>query len=375
MSQALAQANDALMQLTNGDSSTQEVFGQEYSTYGNATANQMNRTMYGRDTAYNFVNASDESAMQVLFQAQLNGRKYYPQIMDYGSIYASMVFRTNDSRQVMYTWTYETAAGCANQCSDEATALTNITGFKSVLNLPRHLTYDRETETMRVYPVVETELLRSGQAYAGSDVVVPALPSTFVLLNETAIQNTTNTTARQMEAQLWFNLTAGTSGSGNASAGQPFKVGARVFTGNNTYVDVFINGTTASGADNTTNSANNASNAHAARIATMFLWVDRSNAGGYTNTTFVEGGPVPTPVAGSWLLSDTKLQLSMFIDHSMWEVYAQGGLGRVTSRVYPSDDTVDWGLGVFGDAGNGGQVLMDGAVWNMENAWLPPNCD
>ncbi len=58
---------------------------------------------------------------------------------------------------------HATFAGCANQCSDEATALTNITGFKSVLNLPRHLTYDRETETMRVYPVVETEQLRNGQ--------------------------------------------------------------------------------------------------------------------------------------------------------------------------------------------------------------------
>ncbi len=66
----------------------QEVFGREYSTYGNATANQMNRTVYGRDTAYNYVNASDESAMTVLFQAQLNGRKYYPQIMGERHVHA-----------------------------------------------------------------------------------------------------------------------------------------------------------------------------------------------------------------------------------------------------------------------------------------------
>ncbi len=32
-------------------------------------------------------------------------------LADYGSIYASMVFRTNDLRQVMFSWIMETAAG------------------------------------------------------------------------------------------------------------------------------------------------------------------------------------------------------------------------------------------------------------------------
>lgn len=38
-------------------------------------------------------------------------------VVDFGSVYASKSFATEDGRRVMLGWAFETAAGCVEQCS------------------------------------------------------------------------------------------------------------------------------------------------------------------------------------------------------------------------------------------------------------------
>jgi hypothetical protein len=88
----------------------------------------------------------------------------------------------------------------------------------------------------------------------------------------------------------------------------------------------------------------------------------------------------------AWLVPQQPLGLSVFVDHSVIEVYALGGLARVSSRIYPEGDDMAWGLAVWSNppslavSGSGGSgegawdVVMNATVWEMQNAWLPPNC-
>lgn len=114
----------------------------------------------------------------------------------------------------------------------------------------------------------------------------------------------------------------------------------------------------------------------AAIINALHVAVDKSNTGGFTPQV-QEAGPVPLPVkedngtsASGWLLPRAQLMLDLFVDHSLVEVYAMDGLGRVSSRIYPADETVSWGLAAFGSAAPGGMVSLSAAdVWAMDNAW------
>ena len=89
------------------------------------------------------------------------------------------------------------------------------------------------------------------------------------------------------------------------------------------------------------------------------MYVDRSDSGGMTNTT-AEGGSIPTPTGG---LAVQSVELRLFIDRSIIEVFALGGRGRVASRIYPSG-AYNWGLSAFGG------MAADGAVWSLDSAWL-----
>lgn len=250
--------------------------------------------------------------------------------------------------------------------------------------------------------------------------------------------------ARQFEVQLNFTLhpvapagppsTVSNSNSSNViddgvqqEPQQPgvFRFGLRILTGGGSYTDVYLNGTLAE-LSSATGRSDEACSCGVGAIADLAVWVDRSNAGPATNTTFMEGGPVPLPVDSVLRVPDAKLGLSVWIDHSVIEVYALGGLARVSSRIYPDDDNAAWGLAVWSvppaaplncnsgsvgsTAGNtegstegstaGGSlpgpdgaahavevddlaandcsgawdVMMDGTVWEVNNAWLPPAC-
>jgi hypothetical protein len=167
-------------------------------------------------------------------------------------------------------------------------------------------------------------------------------------------------------------------------------------------------------------------------ISSLSVWFDRSQAGAGTNTTFMEGGPVPLPADQdkAWLAPDTSLKLSVWVDHGVVEIFAMKGLARLTSRLYPEDDSVAWGVstwailpeptaGLTADRAAAAKAaealrpptvisgmycwwcrlwtsackdvrcfsaierwpkpgewgaLFDGQVWEMKSAWLPPSC-
>jgi hypothetical protein len=60
----------------------------------------------------------------------------------------------------MISWVQDTAAGCADSCSDQLPPVIERMGFKGTQTVVRQLSYDRVTKTLRAYPVREVELLR-----------------------------------------------------------------------------------------------------------------------------------------------------------------------------------------------------------------------
>jgi hypothetical protein len=94
-------------------SSRQTMFGTQYSGYPNETDLSRVPVVGSRnqDDDYNHIDNWEKSATRSLFTGEVDGQRFAPMRTDYGSTYASMVFRTADSRQVMFSWIYETAAG------------------------------------------------------------------------------------------------------------------------------------------------------------------------------------------------------------------------------------------------------------------------
>lgn len=98
-----------------GSQGPKGMFGSQYSGYPNETdltwvptASQRNQ-----DDEYNDIDNWEKSVHRSLFTGKVDGQRFAPMRTDYGSTYASMVFRTADMRQGMFSWIYETAAGAA----------------------------------------------------------------------------------------------------------------------------------------------------------------------------------------------------------------------------------------------------------------------
>jgi hypothetical protein len=64
----------------------------------------------------------------------------------------------------MISWVQDTAAGCADSCSDQLPPVIERMGFKGTHTVMRQLSYNKVTKTLRAYPVQELELLRGAQA-------------------------------------------------------------------------------------------------------------------------------------------------------------------------------------------------------------------
>ena len=184
----------------------------------------------------------------------------------------------------------------------------------------------------------------------------------LVLLSESRIPATGGPSAaaanrsRQFHAQLAFTL-APPPARGAAGAFN-FTVGARVLMGGSgDHADVTLEGTAAGSSG-------------PAQISALRVTVDKRRVGGFTPRD-VQGGrvPLPVPPAAAWLLPDKVLTLDHYVDHNIIEVYALGGLGRVTSRVYPADDGSGWGLAAFGSTSGANGVAVDADVWSMDNSW------
>jgi sucrose-6-phosphate hydrolase SacC (GH32 family) len=181
-------------------------------------------------------------------------------------------------------------------------------------------------------------------------------------------------TARQFEIQASFDLRPVDSSNNKASTDaalrskfklqspEDFAVGVRTDFGSDAYADAYMRGSVKG---NT--------------ITSLSLWFDKSQAGGATNTTWLEGGPVPLPADESqaWKVPDQPLELSVWVDHGVIEIFGVKGLGRLSSRVYPEDDSVAWGASVWAippESGDGWAAQVDAQAWEMKSAWLAPNC-
>lgn len=195
------------------------------------------------------------------------------------------------------------------------------------------------------------------------DVRLPDAGGPLVLLPESRLpaDGLAANRSRQFHARLAYKVSPPAGGIFN------FTTVARLLTGQGSHVDVLLQGAAAP-----TGQGQGATVINALRVA-----VDKRNTGGFTPQV-EEGGPVPLPITddnsagqpSGWLMPATLLTLDLFVDHSLVEVYAMDGLARVTSRFYPADETVSWGLAAYGSAGPGGTVSLAAAdVWAMDNAW------
>ncbi|KAF8057146.1 ISA1 [Scenedesmus sp. PABB004] len=321
--------------------------------------------------AFNTIEAALVAGTRSFFRGELGGRKFKPARTDYGSLYASTIFTAADGRQIMFSWIYETAAGCADMCSEQLPPVLSRMRFKGAQALPRALSYDAEARALRAYPVPELAALRGAQVYAAAAAPLPALPAlrTLVAPGSAPAPGARGATARQFEVQLRFSLAprrgAAPQGAAAGARGPPglrlapheFAVGVRLLTGGTTHVDAYLRGALAA-------RPGGGAGAAGLLLTALSVWVDRSAAGGGTNTTAPpEGGPVPLPGGGGGdgggggaALPARGLALSLWVDHSVLELFAEGGLARVASRVYPDDDGVAWGL----------------AAWALPPARVPP---
>lgn len=97
------------------------------------------------------------------------------------------------------------------------------------------------------------------------------------------------------------------------------------------------------------------------------MFIDRTKAGAYTNTT-LEGGRIPLPASG---IPFTDLELHVLFDRSLFEVFALGGRGRVTSRVYPADMLQpSWELSLYGKTSTSATIAASTMVWQMSECWV-----
>ena len=110
--------------------------------------------------------------------------------------------------------------------------------------------------------------------------------------------------------------------------------------------------------------------AAAAAVTRLDLFIDKSCSGGATRLG-VQGGAVDLPPEGlpvwpPWSpssSSSSRLGLHVFVDGSVVEAFAQGGHGRVTSRIYPLGLDTAWGLRAAGGWGR-----RTGTVANFDAA-------
>lgn len=282
----------------------------------------------------------------------------------------------------------------------------------------------------QVTPAVPVSSVPTGAKLAASDVTARQfeVQATFKLLPPGTSSSSSSTHKGTLTESGQRRSTTTTTSSSSSSSGSfvklpdEFAFGIRLELGNGRFADGYLKGTVRSLAPQSS----------AYVVDSLSVWFDRSQAGGSTNTTFLEGGPVPLPFDKdkAWTVPDTPLDLSVWVDHGVVEIFAMKGLARLTSRIYPEDDTVAWGVSTWssppkptagvavdrGAAASSAEVLgpptvlsglycwwcrmwsspckdtrcfsassrwpepgdwhslLDGQVWEMKSAWLPPSC-
>ena len=236
------------------------------------------------------------------------------------------------------------------------------------------------------------------QVLSTTNQTLPPSGAPLVLLNATSMTTAApDPRARQFEVRLSFTVGPLPGGAlGVPPAGRAnFTVGARLLLGQSSHVDIVLQGVADAAAAGTPQTGQQEQpqgqqqqQQRWMRVVNLSVAVDKTQAGGFTPAV-TENGPVPLPVvlpvgsassggSADWWLPGRPLTLDVFVDHSVVEVYAMRGLARVTSRIYPADETSSWGLGVMGSVSGAGMAMLGSAeLWSLDNAWAttqPPLC-
>lgn len=104
-------------------------------------------------------------------------------------------------------------------------------------------------------------------------------------------------------------------------------------------------------------------------VNSLGVFVNRTLTGGVTNTTYqggFEGGAVRVPSGG---LALDDLQLRMLVDHSLLEVFANEGRGRIASRIYPLSSN-SWTAALSAMLPSAASVTARAAVYGMDSCWV-----
>lgn len=165
------------------------------------------------------------------------------------------------------------------------------------------------------------------------------------------------------------------------------RVRARVRAGNGTFTDIILSGTVALVDEKSLRDPAHVSK-HPHRAASrvpafksLTVAVHRNASGGMTSPV-TQRGAVPLPQQG---LHAQDINLTVYVDRSVWEVYALDGLAVVTTRVYPLPFAAPASAGVggamVGDAELGswgytvlaqweaGVVRTKAEVYDMDSCW------
>lgn len=180
---------------------------------------------------------------------------------------------------------------------------------------------------------------------------LPAVQSTPMA--SAPFANTSND-GRQLDIVLNITMVAPAASSGGNIT---FETGVMLTHDSTTSTRVLLNGTLTQ------------ANSSSWTVSTLGVYVNRTLSGGATNTTFqggFEGGAVSVP-AGGLALDD--LQLRVLVDHSLLEVFANEGRGRVASRIYPlASDS--WTATLFATMQSAGSVAVSAAVYGIDSCWV-----
>lgn len=140
------------------------LFGLQFSEYYNGTgagkASVPQQT--SDDTRFNQVSNAEESAFKNLFTGKLDGQLYAPMRVDFGSLYASMAFRTSDRRQILLSWIFETAAGMDE--TDIKGCCYGLSPDWDASHIATHLTVCSVLEPLRRHAAASLQSPRAGAA-------------------------------------------------------------------------------------------------------------------------------------------------------------------------------------------------------------------
>ncbi|KAL3134801.1 hypothetical protein ABBQ32_007784 [Trebouxia sp. C0010 RCD-2024] len=298
-------------------------------------------------TSYDASGASSNSAG--LFTANTQGVAYAPRALDYGAVYASKSFKLDDGRQLMMSWVLETSVGCTEQCT-KGTAFTNASGWQGVQTIPRVVTYDAALDELVFYPIVEVEQLRQETLYQGNITLDQAHDSYAI-----PFTNSSND-GRQLDIVLKITLQPAppAAAPGSTSA---FETGIILTHDSLTSTSVLLKGSMGQ------------SNSGVWTVNSLGMFVNKALTGGATNVTYQggwEGGAVSLPEGG---LALDGLKMRVLVDHSLLEVFASDGRGRIASRIYPL--SVDsWTVSLFATLQSAASVRVEAAVFAMESCWV-----